>query len=276
MSISEADLERFGRAIWRDLRDKRATAVNQAKFGLNRILPTLKRLGGVDCHVLEVGAGRMLLSAYLASKGIRVTALEPLTSDFRWFDALQRDVLAYCAREGIAFERIDGLAEEYVAPARYDLIFSIHVLEHMRDPERALQNMYQSLKTPGVLLALCPNYDVPFEPHLGIWLLGRGKSLNGRLYRRRIAAKQELWDRLFFVRYSTLRRFLAGQRIQHSFNRNTLYDMFLQLGKDRLFYERMPRFIRAMYKVLVASRLTNLLRWIPLRMQTPMELLVIK
>lgn len=276
MSICEADLERFGRAIWQDLRDKQATAVNQAKFGLSRILPTLERLRGVDCHVLEVGAGRMLLSAYLASKGIRITALEPLTADFQWFDAIQRDVLAYCAQEGIAFERVDGLAEEYVAPARYDLIFSIHVLEHMRDPRRALKNMYQSLKTPGVMLALCPNYDVPFEPHLGIWLLGRDKSFNGKVYRRRIAAKQELWDRLSFVRYSALRRFLDEQRIQHSFNSSTLHDMFLQLGKDRLFYERMPPFIRGTYKVLVVSRLISLLRWIPLRLQTPMELLVIK
>ncbi len=276
MLLSEAELDRFGRKIWPNLIGRPATAVNQAKFGLSRIMPVLGRPTGSDFQVLEVGAGSMLLSAYLASVGLRVTALEPLTPDFSWFQALQTEVLAYCSREGIKFERVESMAEEYVTPGRYDLIFTIHVLEHMRDPLHALENMYQSLKEPGVLLAVCPNYDVPFEPHLGIFLVGLSKSLNSRLYARRVAAKSKVWDGLYFIRYSRLRRYLDEKRIRYSFNRCMVRDMFQQLGKDEFLYARMPSFVRWSYRILQSAGVINFLSLLPLRMQTPMELLVTK
>jgi SAM-dependent methyltransferase len=276
MTLSEGDLDRFGRAIWPELTGRPAIAVNQAKFGLSRILPVLERAGRNDCRVLEVGAGPMLLSAYLASKGFRVTALEPLTPDFDWFGALQADVLAYCARESVTFERVETIAEEYVKPAEYDFVFTIHVLEHMQDPLRAVGNMYQSLKTPGFLLAVCPNYDVPFEPHLGIFLVGRSKALNARLYARSIAAKPKIWDGLSLIRYSQLRRYLDDQRIRYAFNRCMLRDMFLLLGRDRSLYARMPTVVRWGYRALDLIGGIKLLSWLPLRMQTPMELLITK
>jgi SAM-dependent methyltransferase len=276
VTLSEADLDRFGRAICPDLAGKPATAVNQAKFGLSRILPILSRFAGRNVQILEVGAGPMLISAYLASMGLSVTALEPLTPDFSWFEPLQRDVLAYCAREGIAFERVETVAEDYAAPDRYDLIFTIHVLEHMRDPLRALDNMYQSLKEPGFLLAVCPNYDVPFEPHLGILLMGASKPLNARLYARRISAKSKVWDGLFFIRYSRLRRYLVEKRIRHAFNRHIVRDMFHQLGKDEFLYARMPLFVRWSYRILNSAGVIDFLAFLPVRIQTPMELLVTK
>jgi 2-polyprenyl-3-methyl-5-hydroxy-6-metoxy-1,4-benzoquinol methylase len=274
--LSEADLDRFGRTIWPDLVGRPATALNQAKFGLSRIQPVLSRLSGDNVRVLEVGAGPMLLSAYLASKGLNVTALEPLTPDFSWFEALQMEVLAHCARAGVTFDRIDSIAEDYIVPGRYDLIFTIHVLEHMRDPLRAIQNMYQSLRRPGFLLAVCPNYDVPFEPHLGIFLVGLSKPFNAKLYSHRIAAKSKVWDGLFFIRYSRLRRYLDDQRIRYAFNRGIVRDMFQQLAKDEYFYARMPPFVRWSHSILESVRAIDLLYFLPLRIQTPMELLVTK
>jgi 2-polyprenyl-3-methyl-5-hydroxy-6-metoxy-1,4-benzoquinol methylase len=274
--LSEAELDRFGRSIWPDLVGRPATALNQAKFGLSRIVPVVNRIAEANIRVLEVGAGSMLLSAYLASKGLNVTALEPLTPDFSWFEALQTEVLAYCARENITFERVDSIAENYLRPGQYDLIFTIHVLEHMQDPLLALENMYQSLKQPGFLLALCPNYDVPFEPHLGIFLVSLSKSINARFYARRIAEKSKIWDGLFFVRYSQLRRYLDNKQIRYAFNRSMVRDMFQQLGKDPFFYARMPAFVRWSHRILKSVGVTDILDFLPLRMQTPMELLVTK
>jgi len=276
MALSEDDVERFGRAIWPDLTGRPATAVNQAKFGLSRLLPILDAQVRPGCRILEVGAGPLLLSAYLASKGFRVTALEPLTPDFSWFDALQKDVIAFCGREGIEFERVDTVAEEYVAPERYDVIFTVHVLEHMRDPLRALDNMYRSLAKPGFLLAVCPNYDVPFEPHLGVLLIGRSKAFNAWLYPQRIAAKPEVWHGLIFVRYSSLKRSLQDRGVRYSFSRGTVRDMFIRLGKDKFLYARMPALVRWGYVALRRTGLIGLLYWLPLRLQTPMELVVTK
>jgi hypothetical protein len=82
--------------------------------------------------------------------------------------------------------------------------------------------------------------------------------------------------RLVFVRYSVIRRFLEEKRIQYSFNRLMLRDMFHQLGKDELLYARMPPAVRWAYHVLHLTGATELLSRVPLRMQTPMELLVTK
>jgi 2-polyprenyl-3-methyl-5-hydroxy-6-metoxy-1,4-benzoquinol methylase len=275
ISMSGSDLDRFARKIWPVFTDKHTTAANQSKFGLKRIRPILESIGS-GCRILEVGAGRMLLSAYLATKGFRVTALEPLTPDFSWYDELQSDVLAYCARNGIAFDRIDVTAEEYVAPSQYDLVFSIHVLEHMRDPYRALENMYRNLKQPGYLLAVCPNYDVPFEPHLGILLFGRSKALNERIYPRSVAAKRDVWDRLLFVRYTQLRCHFERSDLHYSFDRDMMRDMFLLLGEDDMLYSRMPTLVRWSYCVLNSIGAINLLSWVPLRLQTPMQFVVIR
>jgi SAM-dependent methyltransferase len=274
--ISEDDLGRFGRAVWPTPSARTATAVNQAKFGLSRILPILQELQGKDARLLEVGAGCMLLSAYLASKGFAVTALEPLTPDFSWFGALQTEVLSYCGRQRIAFQRVNTVAEERLDPGVYDFIFMIHVLEHTRAPLRVIDNLYSALKAAGRLLVVCPNYDVLFEPHLGILLAGRRKALNERLYRRRIAAQHEIWEGLSFVRYSRLRRFLCANQMGHRFNRQILRDMFVRLGEDELLYGRMPGPVRWTYHGLRSLGLLRLLPMIPLRLQTPMELLVTK
>jgi 2-polyprenyl-3-methyl-5-hydroxy-6-metoxy-1,4-benzoquinol methylase len=276
MVLSEDDIERFGRAIWPDLTGRPATAVNQARFGLSRLLPILDGRFQAGASILEVGAGPLLLSAYLASKGFRVTALEPLTPDFSWFAALQSDVTGFCAQQGIALERIDAMAEDYVAPERYDVIFTIHVLEHMRDPLRALGNMHRSLAEHGVILAVCPNYDVPFEPHLGILLVGRSKSVNAWLYPRRVAAKPEVWRGLFFIRYSRLKRYLGAAGMTFSFSRGVVRDMFLRLGEDQFLYARMPTLVRLAYRGLRRTGLIGLMGWLPVRWQTPMELVVTK
>jgi SAM-dependent methyltransferase len=274
--LSEDDLSRFGRAVWPTASARTATAVNQAKFGLSRVLPILQKLQGKDVRLLEVGAGCMLLSAYLTSKGFEVTALEPLTPDFSSFGSLQAEVLSYCARHHIAFERANAMAEDHLAPGHYDFIFMIHVLEHTHEPLRVLENLYSDLKAPGYLLVVCPNYDVLFEPHLGILLAGRQKALNECLYSRRIAAKQDIWEGLTFVRYSQLRRFLSAHQMCHCFNRQILRDMFLRLGEDKLLYGRMPGPVRWTYHGLRRLGLLRLLPLIPVRLQTPMELLVSK
>lgn len=273
MTFSEQDLEAFGREVWPQISARPRTAINQAKYGLSRIVDALNGLQP-KAEVLEVGAGSFLLSAYIASKGISVTALEPLSKDFSWFAALQADVLGYCQRRNIVFERTTLFAEAFVAPAKFDLIFSVHVLEHTRDPLRALDNMYQSLKPLGQVVTVCPNYDVPFEPHLGILLIGRSKALNSRLYPAAVARKQDVWDALTFVRCSQLKRHLLRKNAKFSFSRTMLRDAFLRLGEDEMFQRRMPKPIHWIYRLLRGAHLIGLLPLIPARFQTPMQLVI--
>src|SRR5262245_49201736 len=95
--LSESDLIRFCSEILPDGPMYRLCA-NEARFGLSRLLPILPSSGIESLEVLEVGAGSCLLSGYLASKGLRVTALEPLGPEFDFFTELQAGILDFCRR----------------------------------------------------------------------------------------------------------------------------------------------------------------------------------
>ena len=61
------------------------------------------------------------------------------------------------------FDQVHGDANHitrYAAPASYDYVFSSHCLEHMRDPDHALQEWWKLVK-PGVsMLVVVPDEDL--------------------------------------------------------------------------------------------------------------------
>ena len=48
---------------------------------------------------------------------------------------------------------------------KFDLIFSINVLEHVEDWIVYLENSKKLLSPNGICVTLCPNYDFPYESH---------------------------------------------------------------------------------------------------------------
>src|ERR1700730_19340889 len=75
--LSEVDLVRFC-AEFLPKEPMYERFVNEARFGLSRVLPTLSSFNSRTVEVQEVGAGSCILSAYLAGKALHVTAIEPL------------------------------------------------------------------------------------------------------------------------------------------------------------------------------------------------------
>jgi SAM-dependent methyltransferase len=271
--LSEHDLVRFcspispGGAISELL-------VNEARFGLSRLLPYLPSSGGCDLHVLEVGAGSCLLSAYLASKKLRVSALEPLGSEFDFLTKAQADVLDFCRRNEIALQLMHKGVEQLDISGQFDLVFTINALEHMRDPLLAIDNMYRSLKPGGTLLVHCPNYTVPFDSHFNVVLITRSKSLNTWLYWSRIQRYPEVWHELNFIRYAAIRRHLKRCRLDFEFNRTIARDFVLRLFSDRIFAQRMPALVRAAGATLKRFGMVEKLDLVPARFQSPMEVVV--
>src|SRR5262245_14223554 len=87
-ALSVADLVRFcSEFLPKEQMSERF--VNEARFGLSRVLPTLSSFEPGTVEVLEVGAGSCILSAYLASKRFHVTAVEPLGPEFDFFADFQ-------------------------------------------------------------------------------------------------------------------------------------------------------------------------------------------
>jgi SAM-dependent methyltransferase len=250
--------------------------VNEARFGLSRVLPVLASLGRDHPEVLEVGAGSCILSAYLASRNVRITALEPLGPEFDFFTDLQSSVVDFCRRKGIPFDVVRATGEQIDILERFDLAFTINALEHMRDPLLTLDNMLRSLKPGGALLAHCPNYTVPLEVHFNILLVTRSKPINEWLYRSKIARYPAVWNELNFIRYIDVRRHLRRRGSSFTFNTSVLRDAVRRLLDDPIFAQRMPMPVRVIGSILRYTGLVQALGLLPARLQTPMEVLIRK
>jgi 2-polyprenyl-3-methyl-5-hydroxy-6-metoxy-1,4-benzoquinol methylase len=154
---------------------------------------TIERHLTTDARILEVGAGLGLLSLYLSIRGYDVVALEPVGRGYGFF---------HVVREAIARESpwplprgLEIGAEQLRASGAgpFDLIFSIHVLEHVQDLPAVVDGMLSVLAVDGRMVHLCPNYTVPYEPHFGFPLLpGRPGAVAG-LFREKIAERPEVF-----------------------------------------------------------------------------------
>lgn len=271
--LSEANLIEFCSGIF----PSEATLdllVNEARFALSRVLPIVLSRRSDKLALLEVGAGSCILAAYLASRGLQVTAVEPLGPEFDFFTDVQRRVLDFCRDKGIAFNLVRTTGEQLDMPEQFDIAFTFNALEHMRDPMLTLDNMCRSLKPGGIVLACCPNYTIPFEAHFKMVLITRSKRLNERLYRSRIARHPRVWDELNFICYADIRRHLAKRGVNFTFNRFVMRDFVIRLLRDPIFARRMPLLVRAVGAGLSHCGLLNALCLIPLRFQTPLEVLI--
>ena len=245
--------------------------MNEARFGLSRVRPILSSYAPESVEVLEVGAGSCILSAYLASKRLHVTAVEPLVPEFDFFTDLQNRVLEFCRRNSIELKLVHTTGEQLDLLGQFDVAFTINALEHMREPLLTIDNMYNSLRPGGVALVHCPNYTIPFDTHFNIILVTRSKPINEWLYRSKISRYPKVWDELNFVRYIDVRRHLVSRRTSFSFDHSIMRDLVVRLMDDPIFAKRMPALVRAMGAVLRHTGLMGALTWVPVRFQTPME-----
>ena len=105
--------------------------------------------GQEPCRVLEVGAGRTGFAASLDDLrgSVHFTAQDvtPFNADY-----------LHAHADAIHIGALSALQD------RFDVIFSTFVLEHISDPERSLEKLFELLNPGGVLLVFCPRYDFPF------------------------------------------------------------------------------------------------------------------
>jgi ubiquinone biosynthesis O-methyltransferase len=100
-----------------------------------------------DAEVLDIGCGGGLLSEALAAAGARVTAIDlsPAVLDVARLHLLESGL-----RVGYREISAEALAAE--APARFDVITCMEMLEHVPDPASVVQACADLLKPGGQIL----------------------------------------------------------------------------------------------------------------------------
>jgi SAM-dependent methyltransferase len=111
---------------------------------LNRALPETRPL-----DVLEIGFGRGLLMSRFLHEGNRVTGVDP--------GALERDLDRDVRRRAVIHAQP---AESLDVPdASFDLVYGIHVVEHLDDPAAVFRMCHRALRPGGLLYLMTPNAE---------------------------------------------------------------------------------------------------------------------
>ncbi len=132
------------------------------RAGQQRRLEMILRASGerIKGSVLENGCGIGLYIEHLMPHAGRILGLE--------FD-FERALLAGKHSRTV----VNAAGEALPLPAaRFDLILSHEVIEHVRDDRQAIVEMVRALKPDGRIVLFCPNRGYPFETH-GIYWRGR-------------------------------------------------------------------------------------------------------
>jgi 2-polyprenyl-3-methyl-5-hydroxy-6-metoxy-1,4-benzoquinol methylase len=176
--------------------------------------------------------------------------------------------LRIAEQENIKFNFIDSPIENSEFQNKFDFIFSINVMEHLKDPFSVVIHLLKYLKNAGKIRFFCPNYDFPYEPHFQRWLFTRR---NKAFYLSISRAKSKLIDAsewanvhcsLNFLTLSKLENFFSESNIQYTYNKNALRDL-LQRGIDDAELRNRHKLITYCVKFVVKFRMIGLINLIP-------------
>jgi SAM-dependent methyltransferase len=244
-----------------------ATYANEAGIGLELVAPLLRP----GMHVLEVGCGIGLLASFLRQSGVDITGLEPGASGFGFMPEIGSAILCRLPQHlgapwlGIGAEQLDRATH-----GQFDLIYSTNVLEHIPDLAGAFRGMASVLAPGGIMVHLCPNYTVPYEPHFGIPLVPFFTRATAHLYRKATKRLPGVWEGLNFITASGVKRLAHTNRLSVSFDRGVLAAAMRRFDRDPLFRERQGGLAGKAQSAARALGLLGLLEKMPAELASPM------
>jgi 2-polyprenyl-3-methyl-5-hydroxy-6-metoxy-1,4-benzoquinol methylase len=231
----------------------------------------ISTLQGVDVHgkrLLEIGSGLGLLSITLQQAGCDITALEPGTNGFDDNARLGAAVRSWLGAENLPMLDIEVAPLDPQLHGRFEVIFSVNVLEHIPNLPEAIAAMERVLADGGVMVHMCPNYAVPYEPHFGILLAPGFPRFTAKLAPRLV--DHPVWQSLNFVTLSQIRRMMQEAGLDTTFRGGMLHQTFVRLDQDAAFGARHKGMITKVQRILKWTGLLDLMRHIPASLATPM------
>lgn len=248
----------------------------EAIFGRKYISPDLIVLPA-GAKILEIGAGSFLLSLQLVREGFDVTALEPTGDGFSHFQEMRKIILEEGAARDLQPLILDIPVEQLDFDGCFDYAYSVNVMEHVDDVEKALSNVGKGLVVGACYRFTCPNYLFPYEPHFNIPTLF-SKTLTERILGSKIFSSQSMpdpagtWKSLNWINVIQVGRIVRKQPgLNPSFDRSMLVKTLERIATDSVFAERRSPLIRSLILLIVRSRMHKLFGLLPASLQPIMD-----
>ncbi|KAA3619536.1 MAG: class I SAM-dependent methyltransferase [Calditrichaeota bacterium] len=111
-------------------------------------------------NILDFGCGNGAQTVEFAGSGCQISALDIDAGDLEIFNR-------YLTEHNISTISTSEYDGRYLpfADARFDIVVSYEVLEHVRDENQTLQEIYRTLKPGGKIVFSVPNKGWVFETH---------------------------------------------------------------------------------------------------------------
>lgn len=240
----------------------------EALWALQLLSKSIKLQKLKNKTVLEIGAGCGFVSAVLSLFGCKVTSIEPSCGIFSYHGKIAH---ALFENLGIHHNIIDSTIENINKSkiGTFDFIFSINVLEHVNSVKNAFDKMSVLLHDDGYMMHVCPNYCIPYEPHLGIVLIPFIPSVTSYiLFPKTKKVLKEI--NINFINYCTIQHLAKKYNLIVSFEKDVVYSMFTRFLYDTKFKERQSGIPYKLFILLNRLGLLHLTKLLPPWLQTPM------
>ena len=180
-------------------------------------------------RILEVGAGSGAVTALLARQGADIVGIEPNRGSFEGFDPIRAALEADRRHPRLLAVRADQLDPR--ALGYFDVIFSVNVVEHLQPLHPCLDGMPRVLSATGRMVHTCPNYRIPYEPHLRAPLVPGIPAWTGRVWPS--MRRNPVWPTLNWVTAGDIRSFAHRNHLDLRFRPGQLAMTIDRLGLTR-------------------------------------------
>ena len=185
--------------------------LEESKFGIEMVSPFLNKLKP-NSNILEIGSGPCLLLSKITENHpkLNINGIEPIGEGFELFDM----ILKILKRKQKKINLFKGKFEDYDEKKKFDLIFSINVLEHVENWSAYFDFLKKFLSRNGTALIYCPNYGFPYDCHFRIPML-INKKITYKLFKNRIEKYEKrnncmgLWKSINCVNYKQIKNYCS-------------------------------------------------------------------
>jgi len=239
------------------------TYISEAEFFETVLAPYLSSMAP-GSHLVEVCSGVGLLAMNLAAKGFEVTAFEPQASGFADMHKMRDQITANWSGSIPQVNFRDSSIDNSTRLNRpADYIFAINVIEHVPDYKVLITYALKLKASNGVMRIICPNYAIPYEPHLELPIVFN-KSLTWRIFKRRIINSpienpREFWQDLSWPSQRRLKKTFEELNLRAEFSRDATNFYINRALRDTTFLDRKGKVIGTIIKsfAFVAKHLTK-------------------
>ena len=204
-------------------------------FGFSEVSQILKDNNNIN-SVLEIGSGSGILLNELKTffPNINFKGIDPNESGFHQY----KEIYESLNKRKFEIENIQ--IEKFSTKENFDLIFSINVLEHVRDWKKYIYQTSNLLSDNGLNIIFAPNYDFPYEPHFVIPIV-INKKITRLIFNRKIKKSEikdtgndlGLWEGLNFIGKREVEKFLFQNNYSFFFDFSIKNRMLDRIVKDK-------------------------------------------